>query len=67
MESDVRFLRSLEEYLHKRDHGFKDFDWWLFSRVNETVDDLNIPYYYPIENRITNFNPGFIFWIKRGN
>ena len=63
----MRFLRSLEEYLRKKDHRFKNFDWWLFSRVDETVDDINIPYYYPIENRIANFKPDFIFWLKRGN
>jgi len=67
VESEVRFLRSLEEYLRKKDHRFKNFDWWLFSRVDETVDDINIPYYYPIENRIANFKPDFIFWLKKGN
>jgi hypothetical protein len=39
----------------------------LFSRVDETVDDINIPYYYPIENRIANFKPDFIFWLKKEN
>jgi len=67
VESEVHFLRALEEYLRKKDHRFKDFDWWLFSRVDETVDDINIPYYYPIENRIANFKPDFIFWLKKGD
>lgn len=67
VESEVRFLRSLDEYLRNKDHRFKNFDWWLFSRVDETVDDINIPYYYPVENRIANFKPDFIFWFKKGN
>jgi type III restriction enzyme len=67
VESEVHFLRSLDEYLRKKDHRFKNFDWWLFSRVDETTDEINIPYYYPIENRIANFKPDFIFWLKKGN
>jgi len=66
VESEVRFLRLLEEYLRKRDSRFKAFDWWLFSRVDEKSDDISIPYYYPIENRIANFKPDFIFWLKKG-
>jgi type III restriction enzyme len=67
VESEVHFLRSLDEYLRKKDHRFKNFDWWLFSRVDETTDEINIPYYYPIENRIANFKPDFIFWLKKEN
>jgi type III restriction enzyme len=66
VESEVRFLRSLEEYLRKKDNRFKAFDWWIFSRADEKSDDINIPYYYPIENRIANFKPDFIFWLKKG-
>ena len=67
VESEVRFLRSLNEYLRQEDQRFKDFDWWLFSRVDEKSDEINIPYYYPIENRIANFKPDFIFWLKKGD
>jgi hypothetical protein len=38
----------------------------LFSRVDETTDEITIPYYFPVENRIANFKPDFIFWLKRG-
>lgn len=67
VESEVRFLRALEEYLRRPDSRFKSFDWWLFSRVDEKSDEINIPYYYPIENRMANFKPDFIFWLKKGN
>ena len=66
VESEVRFVRQLEAYLEQADNKFKEFDWWLFSRVDETSDNVNIPYYYPIENRIANFKPDFIFWLKKG-
>jgi hypothetical protein len=64
--SEVRFLHSLEEYVRVRENKFKVFDWWLFSRVDETTDEITIPYYFPVENRIANFKPDFIFWLKRG-
>jgi type III restriction enzyme len=67
VESEVRFLRLLEEYVKGESNKLKDYDWWLFSRVDEKMDDINIPYYYPIENRIANFKPDFIFWLKKGN
>lgn len=67
VKSEVRFLRQLEDYLGQPDNKFKKFDWWLFSRVDEKTDDINIPYYYPIENRIANFKPDFIFWLKKGS
>ncbi len=64
--SEVRFLRLLEEYNRSKENKLKVFDWWLFSRVDEKADDISIPYYFPIENRIANFKPDFIFWLKRG-
>ena len=64
VESEVRFLRSLEEYLRRKDNKFRLFTWWLFSRLDEKMDDIAIPYYFPIENRIANFKPDFIFWFK---
>jgi type III restriction enzyme len=65
VESEVRFLRWLEEYTRKKDNRFKQYDWWLFSKVDEKMDDISIPFYYPIENRIANFRPDFIFWLKK--
>jgi type III restriction enzyme len=64
--SEVQFLRLLEEYIRTKDNRFKNYDWWLFSRVDEKYDEINIPYYYPFENRIANFKPDFIFWLQKG-
>ncbi len=66
VESEVRFIRALEGYTRLPENRFKDYEWWLFSRVDEKLDDIAIPYYYPIENRMANFKPDFIFWLKKG-
>ncbi len=65
-ESERKFLKHLDDYLNDAQNLFKTFDWWLFSRVDESMDEITIPYYYPIENRIANFKPDFIFWLKKG-
>ncbi len=64
--SEVRFIEDLENYLVKDDNKFKEFGWWMFSKLDETLDKVYIPYYNPNENRISNFNPDFIFWLKKG-
>jgi len=66
VRSEVKFLEKLEIALVEEDSPFKAFDWWLFSRIDETRDHINIPYYYPVENRIANFRPDFIFWMQKG-
>ncbi len=65
--SEVEFLHKLEDYLKEKANLFKQFEWWLFSRVDEKSDNITIPYYYAVENRIANFKPDFIFWLKKGS
>jgi hypothetical protein len=67
VRSEVKFLEKLESVLDSEENPFNVFDWWLFSRIDETYDHINIPYYYPIENRIASFRPDFIFWLQKGN
>ena len=66
VRSEVKFLEKLENTLSDDDNPFTAFDWWLFSRIDETRDHINLPYYFPIENRIANFRPDFIFWLQKG-
>jgi len=42
------------------------FDWWMFSKLDQTLDEVLIPYYDPKENKIANFKPDFIFWAQKG-
>lgn len=67
MKSEVKFITDLENYLTKNNSKFKEFDWWMFCKLDETLDEVYIPYYNPNGNRISNFYPDFIFWLKKGN
>ena len=66
VDSEVRFIEQLEEYLARPDNIFTQFDWWMFSKLDQTLDEVLIPYYNPIENKIANFKPDFIFWAQKG-
>jgi len=66
VDSEVRFIEELENYLQKDDNVFKRFDWWMFSKIDQTLDEIFIPYYNSKENSISNFNPDFIFWAQKG-
>ena len=64
-ESEIKFIKELDEYLMMEDNLFdKKFDWWLFSKLDETTDDVYIPWYNPKSNKIERFKPDFIFWLK---
>jgi len=65
--SESKFVRDLDYYLGKEDNKFKEFDWWLFSKVDESLDEVYIPYFNPNANKFSYFYPDFIFWIKKGN
>ncbi|MCS7092509.1 MAG: restriction endonuclease subunit R, partial [Patescibacteria group bacterium] len=72
VESEVRFLEELEEYTRDIDNEggnniFKKFDWWMFSKLDQTLDEIFIPYYNPKTNSIANFKPDFVFWAQKGN
>jgi len=63
----VYFINQLEDYLQQKNNIFSFFEWWYFSKVDETLDEVYIPYYQPKTNRIERFKPDFIFWLKKGN
>ena len=67
VNSEVKFIEQLEEYLANPDNIFKKFDWWMFSKIDQTLDEVYIPYYNPKENNIAKFKPDFIFWLQKGN
>ncbi|MCS7192529.1 MAG: restriction endonuclease subunit R, partial [Armatimonadetes bacterium] len=65
--SEVRFINALERYLSQPNNKFGEFDWWFFSKLDESLDEVYLPYYDPDKNRIARFKPDFIFWLKKGN
>jgi len=66
-KSEADFINELGDYLTQSKNFFTEFDWWFFSKIDETVDNVYIPYYNPKTNRIDKYNPDFIFWLKKGN
>jgi len=65
--SEVKFIQDLDAYIKTPDNQFLDFDWWLFSKIDESLDDVYIPYYNPKTNRISAFYPDFVFWLQKKN
>ena len=37
----------------------------MFSRAEETLDKITIPYYDPTQNKMRDFHPDFIFWLAK--
>jgi len=44
-----------------------NYDWWYFSKIDETLDQVSIPYYDTTEQKYRDFFPDFIFWLKKEN
>lgn len=66
-DSEIKFLNQLEDYLANPGNRFKDFDWWMFSKLDESLDEVYIPYYDGTSNKVRDFKPDFIFWFQKGN
>lgn len=64
-KSEVKFIEKLEDYLSKPNR-FNQFDWWMFSKIDETLDEVYIPY-YDYSHKLLKFKPDFIFWLKKDN
>jgi superfamily II DNA or RNA helicase len=66
-ESEVKFIKDLEAYLSQPNNEFQQFGWWFFSKLDESLDEVYIPYYDPKTNRMARFKPDFIFWLCKGS
>ncbi|HRV32321.1 MAG TPA: restriction endonuclease subunit R, partial [Candidatus Paceibacterota bacterium] len=67
VNSEVQFIEQLEEYLTQPNNVFTQFDWWMFSKIDQTIDEVFIPYYNHKKNGMDNYHPDFIFWLQKGN
>jgi superfamily II DNA or RNA helicase len=66
VKSEVHFVEQLEHYIKLSDNRFKQYDWWMFSRTDETTDKIILPYYDSTQNRYRDFHPDFVFWLVKG-
>jgi len=66
-KSELEFIEKLEKYLNDDNNKLKSFDWWMFSKIDESLDEVYIPYYDYEDNSLKKFKPDFIFWLRKGN
>jgi len=64
--SEARFIEDLDRYVSRPDNGFAVFDWWMFSKLDESLDRVYIPYYDGSSNSVREFRPDFVFWFRKG-
>ncbi|GAA8812017.1 DEAD/DEAH box helicase family protein [Helicobacter pylori] len=64
VESEIDFLKELQETETIKTLQ-ENYDFWVFSKIDEHLDNLFIPYIGEniIERR---FFPDFIFWLEKG-
>jgi len=65
-ESEIEFLKDLEKYLQK-ENQLKNYDKWMFSKIEENIDKIKIPYFDSEKSCYRDFYPDFIFWLKKDN
>jgi len=67
-ESEKEFLEELEKFtFENRDKIKSKWDYWFFSKVEQKLDRIYVPYYNSQTNGFARFYPDFIFWLKKGN
>ncbi len=54
----------LEELLEITETLQENYDFWAFSKIDEHLDHLFIPYFNNVAER--RFFPDFIFWLEKG-
>ncbi len=54
----------LEELLKITETLQENYDFWAFSKIDEHLDNLFIPYFNNVAER--KFFPDFIFWLEKG-
>ncbi|WQT13183.1 DEAD/DEAH box helicase family protein [Helicobacter pylori] len=64
VESEIDFLKELQETETIKTLQ-ENYDFWAFSKIDEHLDNLFIPY---IDNATERkFFPDFIFWLEKGD
>lgn len=64
-ESEIKFLDCLKKYSMEERNQLKKYDWWYFSKIDEKIDRVGIPYFDEDKGEYRSFFPDFIFWLKK--
>ena len=64
IQSEVEFLNSLGKWTS---NNRVPWDAWMFSKIDESLDEIHIPWYDSDKNEYRRFLPDFIFWMSKGN
>ncbi|AFX89912.1 DEAD/DEAH box helicase family protein [Helicobacter pylori] len=64
VESEIDFLKELQETETMKTLR-ENYDFWMFSKIDEHLDNLFIPYFNSVTER--KFFPDFIFWLQKGD
>jgi len=64
-QSEIEFLEALKNYADSENNNLKKFDWWFFSKIDQSVDKVGIPYFDSEAGEYRTFFPDFIFWLKK--
>ena len=67
VESEVRFIERLDQWLVDDGQTAKHWDGWMFSKLDESLDKVHIPYYDSGINDYRRFHPDFVFWMCKGD
>ncbi|GAA7702681.1 DEAD/DEAH box helicase family protein [Helicobacter pylori] len=63
VESEIDFLKELQKTETIKTLQ-ENYDFWAFSKIDEHLDNLFIPYFNGATER--KFFPDFIFWLEKG-
>ncbi len=64
VESEIDFLKELQDQETMKTLR-ENYDFWAFSKIDESLDNLFIPYINNLGER--RFFPDFIFWLQKGD
>ncbi|WMT52307.1 DEAD/DEAH box helicase family protein [Ferroplasma acidiphilum] len=67
VKSEINFIDNLDKFVSGEELRNYKLDWWVFSKIDESIDKVNIPYYDGERNRMREYSPDFIFWLKKGS
>lgn len=64
VESEIDFLKELQETETMKTLQ-ENYDFWAFSKIDEHLDNLFIPYINDVTEK--RFFPDFIFWLQKSD